>query len=286
MSYHVTPVPFFDAVAGKWGRPIEYWLHNEPESPLSDSQLYDAVKKNWKQIQLFANLEVRFKGFTSTLPTASRSDSKFVIGFLPKTRFEQEHGKKVWAWSNVWWSGGGSSIFDANISVNPSKLNRSHPIESFRGVMLHEQLHAIGLDHTTDKHSIMANAPYNSWRYQGTLRKPDMDTLRTAYPGVVTADTATTIVDEALNFYIPSIEHPTTKKRFWAKLKHKKHKGKHEVEVEQAAETYGRNMKGGTYINKKEELIMDKAYFFGQRYNIKFKVRTDNRFTLVDARLA
>lgn len=286
MSINVTPVPMYNSQEGKWDKSIEYYLHNEEDSPLTNAQIAAATGKNWAQIKQYGNIKTKFMGFTDQKPNANSADNKFIIGFLSEDEFKEQHGSRFWAWANVWWAGGKSSNFDANISFNPAKLSKANPAESFRGILLHEMLHTLGIDHTNDNHSIMANVPYNSWRYQGLLKKPDMDTLRIAYPGAKGASEANAIVDEALNFYLPSITHPTTGEKFWATLKHSINKGVHEITIQNTGNTYGEDMSEMAYFNSKQELVMNNTYYFGQKYNLKFKQQTSTKFILIDARLA
>ena len=76
------------------------------------------------------------------------------------------------------------------------------------GILLHEFLHILYLDHSDVQNSIMFASPYNSAQYQSILRLDDIRAIQSLYTakpnvqGVITSFDGTTVC-----FYQPEIEY-------------------------------------------------------------------------------
>jgi len=189
----------YDPHRGKWITPIRFKI-NPANTNIPIADLVAATMQNVSMLRLFTDLEFIYEGLTDVRPSKI-PDAQFVIGFLPHAEFIADYGD-FWAYANVFWV---DAIYDANMVFNAGPVTTA---EIFRSMQLHEWMHVLGFDHSDVKESILFNAPYHDWQYQGILRLPDIIALTAVYKEAFYRLSPPILVTNEHRIFIPCILHP------------------------------------------------------------------------------
>ncbi|PHR94839.1 MAG: hypothetical protein COA78_31390 [Blastopirellula sp.] len=278
MTHDLSPQlpPLFNSVQGIWdvNSPIKFHYHNSMHSPIEVTAGIQAIMDNLAVIKLFApRLNFEYQGLTSTAP-ALIPNGQFEIGFTREELFRSRWGLS-WGYAYVWWA---SHIYDSMQSYRPAPFLNiletqgvSEANHAFRAINLHEWGHSLGVNHlNSGQHSIMANNPYNSWKFQGILRWTDMLQYWRTY-GYSGEMKGYVLLDEDLTMYIPSMEWANAE--YWIEMSYDGTvNGSHQFSVKDLGvipEHYAVQITSCASIGpKSSRLVITEAFWKGSRYTL------------------
>ncbi len=164
------------AVNAKWPSSVLKWFYNPAGQPadLSTTQIVATIQRAMARWSDVCNIAFAYQGETTR---AANLDATFdVTDRIPVVAWGPLTGNRAGfgGWTAFWYLNSGSMI-DADMVINTAispAFNASRLFE-LEALIVHETGHMLGINHSEAKQSVMFNNPYNSYKFQRTLRGDD-----------------------------------------------------------------------------------------------------------------
>lgn len=175
-------------------------------SPIPHDSCVRAIESVCAAVRQCSGIDIVLAGYTDRKPL--KGETGFVIGFLDQDLYDAHYPGNNWAYT--WYQNHRDSIYSAVCAFSP-KMFKYLGEAKFNGLVRHEILHGLGIDHENRFYSVMMNRPYLHYSKQATLTRDDVVALNMIkpkgleYPGVVSVSDYGNPKPTKARFYITSI---------------------------------------------------------------------------------
>jgi len=182
-------------VNAKWPGGLLKWFYRPTGQPadLTTDQVVAAIQRAMVRWSDVCNIAFSYQGTTSNKPnlnaTYDTTDRVPVIGWDTLTGFRAQLGGYT-----SWWYLNSGSMIDTDFVINTAVWNVGQPFSAARlfdleGLFVHEVGHMLAIEHSDAAQSVMYATPYNSYKFQNTLRGDDVAACVQMYGASFRSDT-------------------------------------------------------------------------------------------------
>lgn len=172
------------AANARWSGGLVNWYYNPAGQPvdLSTAQIVAVIQRGMARWSDVCNIAFAYQGETTVTPnlnaTFSTTDRIAVVGWGPLTGTRASFA----GYTSFWYLNSGTMI-DSDMVINtainpPFGASRLLDLEA---LIVHETGHMLGINHSDVRESVMFASPYNSYKYQRTLRGDDASACAQIY---------------------------------------------------------------------------------------------------------
>lgn len=166
---HPMEFRFFEATKKTWTGRVDFLINTEG-SPFTQTEIRASLDRAIDMVKTYIYIDLEYAGATQLTKAEAYSPARqnTVVVSFKKMGF-LGFGSIYWDWSVV-----------GRINHGDIELSTTLGANCLDGVLLHELLHTLFVEHSDTEHSVMADPP-NSCEYMSILRLDDIEALQELY---------------------------------------------------------------------------------------------------------